>query len=153
MTAILKGRRQLEARFRAIGDTSQLLRKFAPVGLGEIKRETPFRTRNLSRNNDIASISATEIRYVNRAAYAAPVHEGSKPHDIVPRRRKALRFAASPGGATLTGRPRKGAQVVFAKRVRHPGNKPNPFMIRGLKLAIEKFSFGRAIVERWNGAA
>lgn len=152
MSVELKGRKQLEARFRAIGDTSKLLRKFAPAGLGEIKRETPFRTRNLSRNNDIASISDSEIRYVNRAAYAAPVHEGSKPHDIRPRRRKALRFA--PGaGATLTGRPRRGAQVVFAKRVRHPGNKPNPFMLRGLRNAIEKFSFGRAIVERWNGAA
>lgn len=152
MSAILKGRRELEARFRAIGDTSKLLRKFAPAGLGEIKRETPRRTSNLSRNNIIASITDTEIRYANKANYAVPVHEGSRPHDIVPRRRKALRFA--PGkGSTLSGRPRAGAQVVFARRVRHPGNKANPFMLRGLRNAIERFSFARGIVERWDGAA
>ncbi len=151
MSAELRGRRELEARFRAIGDTSRLLRKFAPGGLAEIKRETPHRTRNLSRNNAIGSISADEVRFVNRAAYAAPVHEGSRPHDIRPVRRKALRFAVG-GNATLSGRPRSGAPVVFARRVRHPGNKANPFMLRGLRKAIERFGFGRSVVETWDEA-
>lgn len=148
----IRGRRELEARFRAIGDTSKLLRKFAPAGLAEIKRETPRRTSNLSRNNVIASVSDTEIRYANAAGYAAAVHEGSKPHDIRPKRRKALRFAPG-GGATLAGRPRAGAQVVFAKRVRHPGNKPNPFMVRGLRKAIERFGFGQSVVDTWDESA
>lgn len=151
MSATLKGRKELEARFRAIGDTSKLLRKFAPGGLAEIKRETPYRTRNLSRNNVIASVTDTEIRYANKAAYAAPVHEGSRPHDIVPRRASVLAFPAA-GSATRAGRVRRGGQVIFAKRVRHPGNKANPFMLRGLRKAIEKFGFGRSVVETWDRA-
>lgn len=151
MSATLRGRRELEARFRAIGDTSKLLRKFAPAALAEIKRETPRRTGNLSRNNAVASVTDTEVRFSNRANYAAPVHEGSRPHTIVPTRRKALRFAPG-GGSTLSGRPRRGAAVVFARRVRHPGNRGNPFMVNGIRTAMERFGFARGIVDAWDEA-
>lgn len=153
MSATIRGKRELEARLRAIGDTSKVLRKFAPEGLRQIKIETPRKTGNLGRNNSILSVSDTEVRYGNRANYAAPVHEGSRPHDIVPKRAKALRFAASPGGARLTGTPRSGSQVVFAKRVRHPGNKANPWMARGIRLALDRFGFGRFIVKVWDEAS
>ncbi|MGX1514042.1 hypothetical protein [Streptomyces collinus] len=49
------------------------------------------------------------------------VLDGTKPHIIVPRRAKALRFEA-------------GGSVVFAKRVRHPGTKANNFLARALRL-------------------
>lgn len=42
------------------------------------------------------------------------VVEGTRPHDILPRFKKALRF-------TAVGR------VFIRKKVRHPGTKPNPF--------------------------
>lgn len=38
--------------------------------------------------------------------------DGTKPHDIYPRRRRRLRFVT-------------GGQVVFARHVRHPGTKPH----------------------------
>jgi hypothetical protein len=153
MSIQLRGGRELQARLSAIGDTSQLLRKFAPLGLRHIKIETPRKTGNLSRANAILSVSDREVRYGNRANYAVPVHEGSKPHTIVPTRRKALRFAPSASGRRLSGSPQTGAQVVFAKRVRHPGNKANPFMARGLRSALAETDFGRAIVDLWDKAA
>lgn len=44
--------------------------------------------------------------------YAAAMNNGSKPHEIVAKRGKALRF---------NGR--------FAKKVKHPGTPPRPFMV------------------------
>jgi hypothetical protein len=53
---------------------------------------------------------------VDRSApYGAMLEEGTRPHDIVPIRAEALRFML-------------GGNVVFAKRVHHPGTKPMPFM-------------------------
>src|SRR5687768_7984981 len=49
------------------------------------------------------------------APYAAPVHEGARPHVIRPRNARALRFEV-------------GGRVVFARRVNHPGNRANPFL-------------------------
>lgn len=56
--------------------------------------------------------------------YAAVVVEGSRPHIIEPRRKKALRF-------------KSGGETVFAKRVHHPGTKPNPFMETAIRPATE----------------
>jgi hypothetical protein len=50
------------------------------------------------------------------ANYAAPVHEGARPHVIRPKNARALRFEV------------EGGRVVFARRVNHPGNRANPFL-------------------------
>lgn len=60
------------------------------------------------------------------------VDEGTKPHDITPKKAKALRFGA--GGAPKT-RPRvigsgagsRGNSVVYTRRVRHPGTEAREF--------------------------
>lgn len=44
-------------------------------------------------------------------------HDGTKPHIIRPRRKRALKFQA-------------GGRTVFAKKVNHPGTRANPFLIR-----------------------
>lgn len=51
-----------------------------------------------------------------RAPYASFVEAGTRPHEIRPRRRQALRFLGA------DGRPR------FARRVQHPGTRPRPFL-------------------------
>ncbi len=51
----------------------------------------------------------------NVVPYAVFIHEGIKPHDIFPNRRKALRWA-------------DGNKFLFAKRVRFPGWDPDPFI-------------------------
>lgn len=51
------------------------------------------------------------------------VLNGTRPHRIVPRTKKALRFTV-------------GGQVVYATVVNHPGNKPNNFLKEALRAAL-----------------
>jgi hypothetical protein len=51
--------------------------------------------------------------------YAQIVTSGSRPHIIQARTAKALRFVI-------------GGQVVYARRVNHPGTRPNPWLVRHL---------------------
>lgn len=53
-------------------------------------------------------------------SYAAAVEDGSAPHTIKVRRRKALRFVVD-------------GQVVYATSVRHPGTRPRPFLGRAAR--------------------
>lgn len=51
--------------------------------------------------------------------YAGIVTSGSRPHIIQARTAKALRFVV-------------GGQVVYTRRVHHPGTRPNPYLTRHL---------------------
>jgi hypothetical protein len=59
------------------------------------------------------------VEYIAR--YAAAVHDGSAPHIIKARKKKALRFVMD-------------GEVVFAKSVRHPGTRPRPFLAKAAQL-------------------
>ena len=48
-------------------------------------------------------------------------HDGTRPHVIVPRKGRVLRFKTSDG------------RVVYARKVNHPGTRPNPFLIDAAK--------------------
>ena len=56
----------------------------------------------------------------NIAPYGVFIHDGIKPHDIFPNRRKALRWV-------------DGNKFLFAKRVRFPGWDPDPFLYDALE--------------------
>jgi len=67
------------------------------------------------------------------APYARFVHEGTKPHVILPRIKRALAFAwVKRGYATSRSGRRYYKKVDFGnvvfRLVRHPGTKPRPFM-------------------------
>jgi len=51
--------------------------------------------------------------------YTLPVHNGSRPHIIRARKKRALKFHGRHG-------------VVIVKSVKHPGTRPRPFMWRAL---------------------
>lgn len=72
---------------------------------------------------------------VNRAKYAAAVHDGSGPHIIRARKKRALRFEV-------------GGKVVFARSVRHPGTRPRPWLVEAAeRTAINAgFRFQRTVV-------
>lgn len=53
-------------------------------------------------------------------------HDGTRPHVIVPRNAPMLVFYSQKMG-----------KVVYAKRVNHPGTKPNRFLTDNLHLALE----------------
>lgn len=53
------------------------------------------------------------------ANYAAAVHNGTRPHVIVPRRGRYLRFQV-------------GDRTVYARRVQHPGTPARPYLATAL---------------------
>lgn len=82
----------------------------------------PKRTRKLERSitKNLAVEPRGVVVYVGTDLdYAVHQHQGTRPHLIVPVRRKVLRFPV-------------GGRLVFAKRVLHPGNRPDPFLILAL---------------------
>lgn len=60
------------------------------------------------------------------------IYSGTEPHDIRPKTAKALRFRGS--GSAEAGT--ESGEYVFAKKVHHPGTKPNRFPDRALQQAI-----------------
>jgi hypothetical protein len=97
-----------------------LLQRVVLTVEGNVKRSTPVRTGTL-RRSITSRVEATGDRGVvgTAVSYARAVHEGTRPHDIVPVHAKALAFKI-------------GGTQVFAKRVRHPGTKAQPFLTDGL---------------------
>jgi hypothetical protein len=100
-------RRKLEAKVERVAD---IARAEAPGHMGEyIDTRIEEGPRGLQ---GVITCDHPAVRYVL---------DGTRPHIIVPRRAKALRFEA-------------GGSIVFAKRVRHPGTRPNNFLARALRL-------------------
>ncbi len=86
---------------------------------GALQKATEFRILKLK--------SGAKVTFLNPAKYAAAIDSGARPHIIRPRRAKALRFIA------------RGGSVVFARMVRHPGNKPYKFLYRATVAAGRVF--------------
>lgn len=88
--------------------------------------EAPARTGELRRGIH-ASIRRNPIRLdvFSPVPYTTYVLKGTKPHTIFPRFARVLRFAV-------------GGKIVFARRMRHPGTRPNRFDAR---------AFGRLLPE------
>ena len=97
-------------------------------GTGPLANETPVRTGKLKRSTFFQIIGAMErqtlmvlqpARSPEGKFYGGYVRDGTPPHIIRPKNAKALRFEI--GGA-----------VIFAMKVDHPGNKPNPYHKRAM---------------------
>ena len=151
MSASIRGLPQLRARLEAIRPNPNLLRTLAMSAVAEQKRLVPRKTGNLGRSIGVGRVTPRSAETIATANYATAVERGTRPHSIVPKRAKALRFA--PGGSgTLSGRPRSGGAVVFARKVRHPGSKAQPFMLPGALTAVRKIG-ADVFVKAWDGAA
>lgn len=77
----------------------------APVDLGNLRR-------SMGKRSLLGGLAA-EI--FNTAEYAAHVEFGTRPHEIRPRTRRVLSWV-------------RYGQRFFARRVRHPGTRPQPFL-------------------------
>lgn len=88
-----------------------------------VKSRTPVASGRLLRANRISRSTST-VTILNNEGHAAPVHEGSRPHKIVPRKARALRF-------TL------GGKTIYAKSVWHPGTTANPYIEASIFEALE----------------
>lgn len=143
----------LESRLTAIGHSQGFIRQLAVSVVAEQKRTVPRKTGNLGRSIHIESVSATGAKVIASANYAAFTEFGTRAHEIVPVNRKALRWAATSSGRRLSGSPRKGAAVIFAKRVRHPGTRGMHWAQRGAEAAAAKAGLADSMIRVWNGAA
>lgn len=119
--------------------------------LPDIIDNTPIKTGTMRRSQIVSPHRAKMIVSVSaNTPYAYSVHEGSNPHDIVPRKAKALAFVPvaamritdrKPMYLSKTGRlvvSKKRAATRFAKKVHHPGYKGNPWMRNTVKKNLNK---------------
>jgi len=74
----------------------------APVDTGRLK-------------NSIRVVATEKGIKISMVDYAIYVEFGSPPHVIRPKNKKSLKF-------------KSGKKDVFAKKVMHPGSRPNPFI-------------------------
>ena len=148
----VKGLSQLLSRFSAIQPNAKLMRNLALQAVREQKLQTErFRkTGNLGRSIMVGVVTDKYAETKATANYAAAVELGTRPHIIRPRNKKALAFA--PAGRRLSGSPRTGSSVVFAKKVNHPGTKAQPYMVPGATKAVRELG-ADFVVKAWNDAA
>ena len=156
--AEITGLGALNRRLNAIKDTRGILRNLQNATTRNAKKLSPVKTGNLRRTIRPGYLSGSEAWVNANAAYAAYVEKGTRAHDIRPRNAKALRFPTRGTPVTLAGRVRSShanrpGSYAFAKRVHHPGTKPQPFLLPGAKQAAEEGGLGEYIVSEWNGAA
>ena len=149
----IQGIPQLRARISAITPDEQLLRTIALSAVREQKLLAHRKTGNLARTIHIGSVTPQRAETIASANYAVYVESGTRPHEIKPRNKKALRWAADGSQARLSGTPRKGGRVRFAKRVMHPGTRPQAFMVPGAERAVKAAGLKATVVAAWNSAA
>lgn len=94
----------------------KLIAKLADIAYAAAFFGAPWKSGYLAQSI-VKEVGINEATIEALAPYAGFVEKGTAPHEIRPMRAQALRFEVA-------------GQVVFAKLVRHPGTKPNPFMQR-----------------------
>ena len=92
----------------------------APTATGIMRARAPFRTgktrQGISSRIESEPGSKQVVIY-GTASYLPFILGGTRPHQIVARNAKALRWIANSGHGS----------AVFARAVQHPGTKPNDF--------------------------
>jgi len=121
-------------------------------GTGPLADETPKITGKLARSSYFTIEGGPENQSMvvrqpamNEAGdfYGWYVREGTEPHDIRPKNKLALRFYI-------------GGNLIFAKVVHHPGNRPNKYhhrVMAGLHPAIQNIvtQMGKRVTARLSG--
>lgn len=153
----LRGKGQLQARLKAIGQTEMLLRTIQLEMIAEAKRLVPRKTGHLGRSIVPGPVDSDSATVEARTPYAAAVEFGTKRHVIVPRHARVLAWPASESGRRLSGKARtkKGKPVgptAFAMKVNHPGTKAQPYLVPAAEAAIRRHGMRDAIVKAWNEA-
>lgn len=151
----LEGYRPLQARLTAIGTTKELMRLMGLETVRGAKHTVARKTGTTGRT--IRMVGASDDRVTVEVRAAGPYLEfGTRPHLISPRKGRVLRWPAQGTPVTLGGRVRKSAQGLkgayrFARSVRHPGTKAQPFLIPAARAAAAIVGVSK-LIERWNKA-
>jgi len=139
--ADLRGARELRRRMKAIKtvfkpigrswaeDTKQLAASRVRVRSGKTKGSIRVKNASMKR-------ASVEVRYGGRFLEA-----GTQPHEIRARRVSAMPIGSSNG------------QPQFAKRVRHPGMRKQPFLHPAAAKALARNPMADELIRLWNEAA
>ena len=100
------------------------MREAATKGYAWMYPITPVKTGELRASLFSRQTSPYQMEIGATAPHAIFVHQGTRPHEILPVRAKALRFMI-------------GNRVVFAKRVWHPGTRAQPFVKKTVDRLVE----------------
>lgn len=129
------------AAFRAsLLELHDQLRRAAQRGLVDAVQEAAKSARTTPLFNDVSgalrkSITETigdlegEVAAGTGAKHARFVECGTEPHEITPRRKQVLRFVQA-------------GNVVFARKVMHPGTKARPFMGTAADVGQQVLDYG-----------
>lgn len=106
-------------------------REATPLGLAMLRAHTPFgqghqgagRLRQSTSSREEPGPGSLMITFYTTVPYARYVIGGTRPHPIAARNARALHWLG-PGGIG----------DHFARRVNHPGNRPNPYPERVMAL-------------------
>ena len=147
--ASIEGTDQLLARIEAMGRTQGVLREVQLRTVREAKLIVPRKTGHLGRSIVPGRLTKDSATIEARTPYAATVELGSRPHIIRPKRAKVLAWG---GTRRLSGTLSRGSRATnFARVVRHPGTRAQPYLIPGAKKALAELT--GALVKLWNRAA
>lgn len=156
MSETIEGMDELQRRIAAVGDTRKFLGQLALMAVARAKQLVPRKTGNLGRTIRLGNVSTTEAQILaggrDGVGYAAAVEYGTRPHDIVPRVASVLSWPASGADARLSGSVRTGGKRIFAKKVHHPGTKPQPYLIPAASQVVSEQGID-FLIKAWNDAA
>jgi len=112
----------IERLRRAVsGIGAEAARRWAPRFEAVLKSSAPRRTGKLQRMLRVEAVG--DVVTVGGPDYLAYLVKGVKPHMIYPRKASVLRFEVK-------------GEVVYTKRVSHPGFPPQPFFTRSLDMSL-----------------
>lgn len=152
MSVTVQGTDKLLRRLKAIQHGGPTLKDIQIRAVREAKLRVARKTGHTART--IAPGDLTDSYTIVTAAGAAPFLEfGTRPHVIRPRNKKMLSWPANASGRRLSGRARTNAGPrIFARKVNHPGTRPQPFLLPGAQEAVRQVGI-EPIVRAWNDAA
>ncbi len=110
--------------------TKKLLFRVASGIVSDAKRIAPRASGNLKKDIQVISVDTARALIGNTriASYAKFVHEGTKPHTIKPKKKKALK---TPYG--------------LFRSVKHPGTKANPYLVNAADGFFVSTKFDNAV--------
>lgn len=115
------------------GAATKLVRKVQHETLNLAKQSSPVDKGGLRGSHEATPVLVTQNEVTAgveaHAEYAMFVHEGTRPHTIMPRNVKVLAW-----------KPR-GGDVVYAKHVNHPGTKAQPWLRLSAQVASSRHGF------------
>lgn len=107
------------------GDVDAYIERLARQVEGVARRNAPRKTGELAKSIHAYRAGSAVWFIAAEAPYSLPVHEGTRPHTIRPKK---------PGGVLRF--PGRGGMVVYTKKANHPGTAPQPFLVDALREVV-----------------